>query len=47
VGFTSSPNGGVSWSAPTQLAGPMALTDIAATSQGPMVGDYMQAIRRE
>jgi hypothetical protein len=41
VGFTSSPNGGVSWSAPTQLAGPMALTDIAATSQGPMVGDYI------
>jgi hypothetical protein len=40
-GSTSSPNAGVSWSAPTQLAGPMLLADIAATSQGPMVGDYI------
>jgi hypothetical protein len=41
VGYTSSPNGGASWGAPTQLAGPMLLSDIAQTSQGPMVGDYI------
>ena len=41
VGFVSSPDGGAHWSAPTQLAGPMSLADIAATSQGPMVGDYI------
>jgi hypothetical protein len=41
VGFTSSPDGGAHWGAPTTLAGPMALTDIADTSQGPMVGDYI------
>ena len=41
VGFISSPNGGADWSAPTQLAGPMSLGEIAATSQGPMVGDYI------
>src|SRR4051795_8305301 len=41
VGFISSPDGGAHWSAPTQLAGPMKLGDIAATSQGPMVGDYI------
>jgi hypothetical protein len=41
VGFVSSRDGGASWSAPTQLAGPMSLVDIAATSQGRMVGDYI------
>jgi hypothetical protein len=41
VGFTSSPDAGAHWSAPTQLAGPMSLADIAATSQGRMVGDYI------
>ncbi|WP_037503527.1 sialidase family protein [Solirubrobacter soli] len=41
VGFTSSPDGGAHWGAPTTLAGPMSLTDIADTSQGPMVGDYI------
>jgi hypothetical protein len=41
VGFVSSPDGGANWSPPTKLAGPMALGDIAATSQGPMVGDYI------
>jgi hypothetical protein len=41
VGFVSSPTGGATWSAPTPLAGPMALADIAATSQGTMVGDYI------
>jgi hypothetical protein len=41
VGSITSPDGGAHWSAATQLAGPMSLSDIAATSQGPMVGDYM------
>jgi hypothetical protein len=41
VGYVSSPDGGAHWSSPTVLAGPMALTDIAQTSQGPMVGDYI------
>lgn len=41
VGYVSSPDGGAHWSAPTELAGPMALSQIAATSQGPMVGDYI------
>jgi hypothetical protein len=40
-GFISSPDGGAQWGAPTQLAGPTRLADIAATSQGPMVGDYI------
>jgi hypothetical protein len=43
VGFVSSPDGGSHWSAPTTLAGPMSLSDLAATSQGPMVGDYISA----
>ena len=41
VGFISSPDGGAHWGDPTQLAGPMALSEIAQTSQGPMVGDYI------
>ncbi|MFI6316767.1 sialidase family protein [Nonomuraea sp. NPDC050556] len=41
VGYRSSTNGGASWSASTQLAGPMNLAWIASTSQGPMVGDYI------
>jgi hypothetical protein len=41
VGFVSSPDAGTDWSAPTALAGPMSLSDIAATSQGTMVGDYI------
>jgi hypothetical protein len=41
VGYTSSPDAGAHWAAPTQLAGPMALSQIAQTSQGPMVGDYI------
>jgi hypothetical protein len=41
VGYISSPDGGANWGAPTQLAGPMALSEIAQTSQGPMVGDYI------
>jgi hypothetical protein len=41
VGFISSANGGTTWSAATQLAGPMTLSWIANTSQGRMVGDYI------
>ena len=41
VGYTSSPDGGGHWGDATQLAGPMALSEIAQTSQGPMVGDYI------
>ncbi|MFC0037342.1 sialidase family protein [Actinomadura rayongensis] len=41
VGYTSSANGGTSWSAPTQLDGPFGLSLIADTSQGRMVGDYI------
>lgn len=39
VAYISSGDGGVTWSAPVDLAGPMALTSLPATSQGPMVGD--------
>jgi hypothetical protein len=41
VGYISSPDGGDHWSDPQTLAGPMSLSDIASTSQGPMVGDYI------
>src|SRR3954452_5923899 len=41
VGYISSPDGGAHWGAATQLAGPMTLDEIALTSQGPMVGDYI------
>jgi ASPM-SPD-2-Hydin domain-containing protein len=41
VGFTSSTDGGTTWSAPAVLAGPMALSDLASTNQGAMVGDYI------
>ena len=41
VGYISSPDGGAHWGNPTQLAGPMTLNQIAQTSQGPMVGDYI------
>lgn len=41
VGFVSSTNGGSTWSAATQLAGPMTLTWLASTTQGYMVGDYI------
>jgi hypothetical protein len=41
VGYISSPDGGAHWGVPTQLAGPMTLDQIAQTSQGPMVGDYI------
>ncbi|MCP2342811.1 sialidase family protein [Actinomadura rupiterrae] len=41
AGYTSSTNGGTSWSASTQIAGPMSLSWVANTSQGAMVGDYI------
>jgi len=41
VGYISSPDAGAHWGVPTQLAGPMTLDQIAQTSQGPMVGDYI------
>lgn len=41
VGYISSTNGGTSWSAATQLAGPMSLSWIPNTSQGRMFGDYI------
>ena len=41
VGFISSTNGGTSWSAPVQIAGPMTLSWLPSTSQGRMFGDYI------
>src|SRR3954469_2946739 len=41
VGYISSPDGGSHWGNALQLAGPMSLTDIADTTQGRMVGDYI------
>ena len=41
VGFISSTNGGSTWSAPVQIAGPMTLSWLPNTSQGRMFGDYI------
>jgi hypothetical protein len=41
VGFISSVNGGTTWSAATQVAGPMTLSWLPNTSQGRMFGDYI------
>jgi hypothetical protein len=41
VGFTSSMDNGQTWTAPETLAGPMKLNQIADTTQGRMVGDYI------
>lgn len=41
VGYISSTTGGSSWSAATQLAGPMTLSWLPNTSQGRMFGDYI------
>jgi hypothetical protein len=43
VGYISSANGGSSWSAAQTIAGPFSLSQIASTSQGSMVGDYISA----
>ena len=41
VGYISSTTGGSTWSAPTQLAGPMQVSWLPNTSQGRMFGDYI------
>lgn len=41
VGFISSLDGGNSWSRPTSLAGPMALSWLPSTFSGQMVADYI------
>ena len=41
VGHVQSANGGTTWSNPTDVAGPFAVTWTADTSQGRMVGDYI------
>ena len=41
AGFVSSVNGGASWSANVQLAGPMKLSWLANTTDGYMTGDYI------
>jgi hypothetical protein len=41
VGYVSSADGGTTWSAATQLAGPMSLSWLASTTLGVMVGDYI------
>jgi hypothetical protein len=41
VGFSTSADGGATWTSDTQIAGPMKLTWLPDTSQGFMVGDYL------
>lgn len=41
VGFTSSSDGGKTWSRALKIGGPMRVTWIASTDQGNMVGDYI------
>jgi hypothetical protein len=41
VGYISSANGGSTWSTATSVAGPFPLSQIANTTQGRMVGDYI------
>jgi hypothetical protein len=41
VGFTSSRDGGTSWTPGARIAGPMKVPWIANTNQGYMVGDYI------
>src|SRR5207244_417097 len=43
AGFSSSINGGKTWSSGQQIAGPMMLSWLANTTQGTMVGDYISA----
>jgi hypothetical protein len=43
VGFVSSANGGATWSGGQHIAGPMTVTQIASTTEGAMVGDYVSA----
>ncbi|MEY9944034.1 putative Ig domain-containing protein [Kitasatospora sp. GAS1066B] len=41
AGYVSSTDGGATWTAPLQLAGPMTLAWLPNTSQGRMFGDYI------
>jgi hypothetical protein len=41
VGFTTSTDGGATWTAGSQLAGPMKLSWLPNSNQGWMVGDYI------
>ena len=41
VGFSTSADGGATWTSNTQLAGPMTLSWLPNTTQGRMVGDYI------
>jgi hypothetical protein len=41
VGFTTSTDGGTTWTAGTQLAGPMKLSWLPNSDNGPMVADYI------
>ena len=41
LGYVSSTDGGATWSAPVQLAGPVNVTSLPATSIGYMVADYI------
>ncbi len=41
AGFIASSTAGSTWSSPTQVAGPMALSWLPSTNQGVMVGDYI------
>ncbi len=41
VGFISSTDGGTTWTSPTPIAGPMALSWLPSTTSGQMVADYI------
>ncbi len=41
VGFSTSADGGATWTSNTQIAGPMSLSWLPSTTQGVMVGDYI------
>jgi hypothetical protein len=41
VGFTTSTDGGTTWTAGTQLAGPMSVGWLPVSDNGPMVADYI------
>jgi hypothetical protein len=41
VGYSSSADGGASWTPTTQIAGPMTLSWLPDTTEGTMVGDYI------
>lgn len=43
VGYSSSTNGGATWSSRSQIAGPLTLSWLASTTQGRMVGDYISS----